>query len=67
MNAWARSGPLSIQEVAEQQAVKPMENIADWAADIFESDDQFEAFLRDLRTHRDSSLGYVASGILLSL
>jgi uncharacterized protein (DUF2384 family) len=57
MSAWTRRRPLSIEELAELQAVKPMENIADWAADIFESDEEFEGFLRDMRAHRNLSFG----------
>ncbi len=34
------------------QGVKPMESTDEWAADIFESDAELEAFLVDLRQSR---------------
>jgi len=45
----------TIEELAAAQGVKPMESTEEWAADIFESDEELEAFLADLRTGRDGS------------
>ena len=44
-----------IEELAAAQGVKPMESTEEWAADIFESDEELEAFLADLRASRDAS------------
>ena len=48
--------PMTIDELAAAQGVKPMESTEEWAADLFESDEELEAFLVDLRASRDSSL-----------
>ena len=47
--------PFTIEEFAAAQGVKPMESTEEWAADIFESDEELEAFLADLRASRDAS------------
>ena len=41
--------PLTIDELAAAQGVKPMESTEEWAADIFESHAELKAFLVDLR------------------
>ena len=43
---------LTIEELAAAQGVKPMESTQEWAADIFESDEELEAFLAHLRVSR---------------
>ena len=42
----------TIEELAAAQGVKPMESTEEWAADIFESDEELEAFLAHLRVSR---------------
>lgn len=52
-----RSTPsTTIEELAAAQNVKPMESTGEWAADIFETDDELEAFLTDMRASRDRSI-----------
>ena len=43
---------VTIEELAATQGVKPMESTEEWAADIFESDEELEAFLAHLRVSR---------------
>ena len=45
---------MTIEELAAAQAVKPMESTDEWAADIFESDEELDAFLAHLRVWRAS-------------
>ena len=40
---------MTIEELAAAQGVKPMESTEEWAADIYESDEELEAFLAHLR------------------
>lgn len=47
--------PMTIEELAAAQGVKPMVSTDEWAADIFESDDELAAFLADVRASRDAS------------
>jgi hypothetical protein len=50
--------PTTIDELAAAQGVKPMESTEEWAAgDIFESDEELEAFLVDIRASRASGAG----------
>lgn len=44
--------PTTIGELAAVQGVEPMGSTEEWAADIFESDEELEAFLVDLRASR---------------
>jgi hypothetical protein len=45
--------PKTIDELAAAQGVKPIKSIEEWAADdVFESDEELEAFLVDLRASR---------------
>lgn len=46
---------MTIEELAAAQGVKPMVSTDEWAADIFESDDELAAFLADVRASRDAS------------
>ena len=48
--------PFTIEELAAAQGVMPMESTEEWAADIFESDEELEAFLADVRASRNASL-----------
>jgi hypothetical protein len=45
---------MTIDELAAAQGVKPMESTEEWAADIFESDEELDAFLAHLRASRAS-------------
>lgn len=48
---------LSIEELAKQQGVKPIESLADLAQpDLWESDEEYEEFLADLYTSRRSDV-----------
>ena len=47
---------VTIEELAAAQGVMPMESTEEWAADIFESDEELEAFLADVRASRNASL-----------
>lgn len=50
--------PTTIDELAATQGVKPMLSTEEWAADdIFESDEELEAFLVDLRASRAAGMG----------
>ena len=46
----------TIDELAAAQGVVPMVSTEEWAGDIFESDDELEAFLSYLRSSRAGSL-----------
>lgn len=46
---------MTIEELASAQGVKPMESTEEWAADIFESDEECEAFVADVRASLDAS------------
>jgi hypothetical protein len=46
----------TIDELADVQGVQPMCSTDEWAGDFFESDQELEAFLTDLRASRDASL-----------
>ena len=48
---------LTLDEVARRQHAKPVADLAELAADIWESDEELDAFLADFRESRDSSLG----------
>lgn len=48
---------LTIDELAVAQGVQPMSSAEEWAGDFFESDEELETFLADLRASRASSLG----------
>ena len=47
---------VTIEELAAAQAVKPMESTDEWAADIFESDEELDAFLAYVRVSRAAGL-----------
>jgi hypothetical protein len=48
---------LTLDELARRQHAKPVADLAELAADIWESDEELDAFLVDFRESRDSSLG----------
>jgi len=47
---------LDVEELAAAQNVQPMQSTDEWAADIFKTDDELDAFLEDLRASRNSSI-----------
>ncbi len=47
---------VTIEDLAAAQAVQPMESTEEWAADIFESDEELDAFLAYLRLSRAAGL-----------
>jgi len=47
---------VTIEDLARAQHAEPVADPADLAADIWESDEEFEAFLADLRAARNASL-----------
>ena len=47
---------MTIEELAAAQNVKPMRSTNEWAVDIFETDEELEAFLTDMRASRDRSI-----------
>lgn len=54
---WPTDRELSIDELARQQGVKPIESLADLAQpDLWESDEEYEEFLADLYTSRRSDV-----------
>ncbi len=50
------SQPMTIEELAAALNVKPLQSTDEWAADIFETDEELEAFLTDTRSSRDRSI-----------
>lgn len=53
------SGPpsMSVEELARQQGVRPVRRGQDMTADLWDSDEEFDAFLADLRASRRADLG----------
>jgi hypothetical protein len=49
--------PVSVEELARQQGVRPIRSGQDMRADLWESDEEFDAFLADLRASRQADLG----------
>jgi hypothetical protein len=51
--AWPSEGDLSFDELAKRQGVTPVPSLADLAQpDLWESDEEYEAFLADLYASR---------------
>ena len=50
------SGSKSIEELARSQHASPIVDAEELAADIWESDEELDAFLADLRSSRDTSI-----------
>lgn len=49
------AGSMTIEELAEAQGARPVVDAHELAADIWESDEELDAFLADLRRSRDAS------------
>lgn len=49
--------PMTLDELRAAQAAKPIVNLDELRADLFESDDELDAFLVELRAWRQSSEG----------
>ena len=50
------STPMTIDELARLQNAAPVTDVHELAAEIWESDDELDAFLADLRASRNASL-----------
>jgi hypothetical protein len=48
---------VSVEELARQQGVRPVENVADMRADLWDSDEELEEFLAEVRASRQGDLG----------
>jgi hypothetical protein len=48
---------VSIEELARQQGVLPVESVEDMRADLWDSDEELEQFLADVRASRQADLG----------
>lgn len=55
-NLWPAAS-LSLAELARLQHAEPVTDSSELAADIWDSDEELDAFLADLRESRNSSLG----------
>ena len=53
------AGPPSVpvKELARQQGVRPVQRGQDMTADLWDSDEEFDAFMADLRASRQADLG----------
>lgn len=49
--------PVSVAELARQQGVRPIQLGQDMSADLWDSDEEFDAFLADVRSSRQADLG----------
>jgi hypothetical protein len=47
---------MTIEELAVAQGIQPMKSTEEWAADLFESDEELALFLADFRASRDVGL-----------
>ena len=50
------STPLSIDQLAQLQNTAPVRDVSELGADIWDSDEELDAFLADLRASRHASL-----------
>jgi hypothetical protein len=50
------STPLAIDELARLENAAPVDDVRELAADIWDSDEELDAFLADLRASRRASL-----------
>jgi hypothetical protein len=48
---------LRLEDLAEQQQAQVVDDLEELRADIWASDEELDAFLADLRTSRDASVG----------
>jgi hypothetical protein len=54
---WQDDGELPIEELARRQGVKPIKSVEELAQpDLWESDEEYEAFLADLYASRRAGL-----------
>ena len=49
--------PVPIKELARQQGVRPFTSADDVRADLWDSDEEFDAFLVDVRASRQADVG----------
>jgi hypothetical protein len=47
---------VSVEELARQQGVKPVESLDDMRADVWDSDEELDEFLADVRASRQADL-----------
>jgi hypothetical protein len=48
---------VSVEELARQQGVRPVEDIKDMHADLWDSDEELEEFLADVSASRQADVG----------
>lgn len=53
----AAAGSLTLAELARQQHAEVVHDTTELAADVWDSDEELDEFLADLRASRDASLG----------
>jgi hypothetical protein len=47
---------VSVEELARQQGVQPVESLDDMRADVWDSDEELDEFLADVRASRQAGL-----------
>lgn len=53
-----------VEELTRQQGVRPIENVGDMRADLWDSDEELAEFLADVRASRPSNLECEPNGRL---
>jgi hypothetical protein len=48
---------VSVEELARQQGVSPVASVEDMRADLWDSDEELDSFLADVRASRQADLG----------
>jgi hypothetical protein len=48
--------PVSVEELARQQKVEPVRSFEDMRTDLWDSDEELDAFLADVRASRQADL-----------
>jgi hypothetical protein len=48
---------VSVEELARQQSVRPVRSFEDMRADLWDSDEEYDAFLAELRASRQADVG----------
>jgi hypothetical protein len=48
---------VSVEELAQQQGVRPVRSFEDMRADLWDSEEEFDEFLADVRASRQADLG----------
>ena len=51
------SRPLSVDELARQQGVRPVRSLDDMRADLWDTDEDLDRFLAEVRASRQDDLG----------